>query len=150
MDESKDIDNRSSTNSLERLIQNVATRAEISDTTAEYVVDMVLSEVKTKLPPSMAAELVAVMSSDRGFAQTEQDSTEEAKRFDTDRIGDVLGDVGENLGRVGEQVLDDAGRLGGRALEEANRVRGKVIEDATDTAEKLSRWAKDLVDGQKK
>jgi len=135
------------TNSLEQLIQDVAARAEISESASEHVVDMVLTSVKRKLPDSMSSRLVAVMSGEDSFGSAGE--SRNGDRANADRIADTIGDVGDNITRVGGQVLEDATRIGGRAFEEAGRVGSRVVDDASVAADKLSRWAKDVIDKQK-
>lgn len=137
-------------NPLEQLIQNVAKRADISDSSAEHVVDMVLTSVKRKLPDPMAAKLVAVMSGEDDFANSGgEGQRRDGEPFSGERISETLGDVGENLSRVGGQVVNDATRLGGKAFEEAGRVSSKVAEEAVDVADKFSQWAKDVINKPK-
>jgi len=135
------------TNSLEQLIQDVAARAEISESASEHVVDMVLTSVKRKLPDNMSSRLVAVMSGEDSFGSAGEPRN--GDRANADRFTETIGDVGDNITRVGGQVLEDATRIGGRAFEEAGRVGSRVVDDASVAADKLSRWAKDVIDKQK-
>lgn len=139
------------TNSLEKLIQDVAKRADISETNAEHVVDMVLTSVKTKLPNRMASKLVAVMSGEDSFAAAKgsADDRHSGASINAENISEKLGDVGENLTRVGGQAFEDATRIGGKAFEEVGKVSSKVVGDATVAAGKLSQWAKETINKQR-
>jgi|GEM_PF-5292920 len=141
-------------NSLEQLIQDVAARANIGDSTSEHVVDMVLTAVKRNLPDKMSSRLVAVMSGEDSFggnsdSQSRHGSSNSSSGLNSERISETIGDVGDNITRVGGQVFEDATRIGGKAFEEAGRVGSRVMGDAGTVADKFSRWAKDAIEKQK-
>ncbi len=136
-------------NPLEQLIQNVAKRADITETSAEHVVDMVLTSVKRKLPNPMAERLVAVMSGEDDYANSGGTAGRRSDTLRGDNISETIGEVGGNITRVGGRVFEDATRLGGKAFEEAGHVSRKVAGEAVDVADKLSRWAKDAINKPK-
>lgn len=62
------------------------------------------------------------------------------------KVEDVTEKVGETVADVSETVKE----VGGKAFEEVGRVGSKAFDELGTTANRLSRWAKDFIDKQKK
>lgn len=166
-----------SPDNMDELIATVARRANVSHQSATQAVDTVLTAVKDKLPDSMANSLVRVMagedefkpadaraakpraaatrpsaagangsSSGAGTASGMSGSTGAAK----DKVEEKFSDVSEKVGETVADVSETVKEVGGKAFEEVGRVGSKAFDELGTTANRVSRWAKDFIDKQKK